>query len=175
VYGTYITVAGTVARTDTSVAPTTVSLYARYDNGSVVVLKTFPVASNGTYSYRFAPKYNWTYGVAYNGDSKNDVGVSVLRRTLVAARVTASAPSGSHTVKQVVTGTVGPNKAGRLISLYRVSSTGSLTRLQTVTVTSTSTFRFSVLLPKGKTTLRVVIATSPNNTGGTRQLVATRT
>jgi hypothetical protein len=61
------------------------------------------------------------------------------------------------------------------VYLYRVTSTGSLVRLATARLTSTSTYRFSVRLPKGYTTLVAYIGATPNNAAGSKSFRAYRT
>jgi methionine-rich copper-binding protein CopC len=175
-YGTYITTAGVVHRSDSSAPFEEVGVFARTDSGAVKLLAVVPVSSTGAWSYRLRPSANLTYFAVYGGDEVNDESpLSARRRVLVAVRVSASAPSGSHTVNQVVTGTVAPNKAGKVVYLYKITSTGSLVRIATGTLTSSSTYRFSVRLPAGKTKLRVIVPTTPNNVSGSISFTATRT
>jgi methionine-rich copper-binding protein CopC len=176
VYGSYLTLSGTVHRTDGSAAFGTVKLYTRTDAGVVRLLVTRAVTSTGAWVYRFRPSTNLTYYAVYGGDSVNKASAASTRRKVyVAVRVTASAPTGSHLVNQVVTGAVSPNKAGTTAYLYRITSTGSLVKLATVRLSSTSTYRFSVRLPAGKTKLRVLVPTTPNNYAGSVNFTATRT
>jgi hypothetical protein len=175
-FGTYITLGGVVHRTDSSAPFDTVGVFVRTDSGTVKLLSIRGVTSTGAWSYRLRPSANLTYFVLYGGDEVNDMSnFSALRRVLVAVRVTASAPTGSHTVNQVITGTVSPTKAGKPVYLYKITSTGSLVRIATGTLTSSSTYRFSVRLPAGKTKLRVVVPTTTNNASGLVSFTATRT
>jgi hypothetical protein len=174
-FGSYLTLAGVVHRTDSSVPFDEVGVFARTDAGAVKLLSIRPVSSTGVWSYRLRPSANLAYFVVYGGDQVNDASdVSAVRRVLVAVRVTASAPTGSHTVNQVVTGTVAPTKAGKPVYLYKITSTGSLVRIATGTLTSSSTYRFSVRLPAGKTKLRVIVPTTTNNASGSVIVTATR-
>ena len=74
-----------------------------------------------------------------------------------------------------MTGGVLPNKAGALVTLYRVSATGALVKLAAVRLSSTSGYRFSVVLPKGWTTLVVAIGATTNNAAGSVRVRALRT
>jgi hypothetical protein len=173
--GTIIKLSGKLTRTDTSVGAAQVTIKLRYDNGTFATLAKVTPTSTGAWSYSTKVAFNRYYSVVYPGDSRNTSSASAYRRVLAAAKVTASAPQGSHTVNQVITGSVYPNKAGKTVTLYRVTSTGSLVKLATATLSSTSTYRFSVRLKAGYTTLRVAIGATPNNVAGYRQFRAYRT
>ncbi|HUR15242.1 MAG TPA: Ig-like domain-containing protein [Mycobacteriales bacterium] len=175
VAGTIIKLSGKLTRTDPSVAAAQVVVKGRYDNGTVVTIARVTPSSTGAWTYSVKAAYNRYYAVSYPGDTKTTSSASFSRRVLAAAKVTAAAPRGSHTVNQVITGSVYPNKRGKTVTLYRVTSAGALVKLATATLTSTSTYRFSVRLPAGYTTLRVAIASTPNNVAGFRQLRAYRT
>lgn len=173
--GTIIKLSGKLTRTDTSVAAAQVTIRARWDNGTVVTIARVTPTSTGAWSYSVKAAFNRYYSVAYPGDSKSTSSASAYRRVLAAAKVSAYAAQGSHTVNQVITGSVYPNKAGRTVTLYRVTSTGSLVKLATARLSSTSAYRFSVRLRAGYTTLRVAIGATPNNVAGYRQFRAYRT
>lgn len=175
VAGTIIKLSGKLTRTDTSIAAAQVVLKVRYDSGKVATLARVTPTSTGAWAYSVKAVYNLYYSATYPGDTRNTSSASSYRRVLAAARVSASAPSGSHTVNQVITGSVYPNKGGKTVVLYRVTSTGSLVRLATATLSTTSTYRFSVRLARGYTTLRVAIGATPNNVAGYRQFRAYRT
>ena len=172
-YGTYLTLAGVVHRSDASVPFDTVGIFVRTDSGVVKFLAEAPVGSTGAWSYRYRPSSDLSYVAAY-GDDRNDDSFSVGRRVLVAVKVTASAPTGSHTVNQVITGAVAPKKVGTVVTLYKVTSTGALVKLATAKLSSTSTYRFSVRLPAGSTKLRVVVPNTTNNVSGSVTFTAKR-
>ncbi|MBW8792616.1 MAG: fibronectin type III domain-containing protein [Streptomyces sp.] len=172
--GNPITLTGTVTRTDKSVAAGKVVLKARSDSGVVTTVATVATDATGKYSYRFAPVHNATYTATYAGDSRNGASLSAARRTLVAVRIYVSAPTGSHTVNQVISGTVLPNKAGYVVTLYSVSSTGKLTRLAAVRASSKSTYSFSIRLSAGSHLLQVGMAATPGNDHGEVRFAARR-
>jgi hypothetical protein len=175
VFGTYVKLSGKLVRTDTGVAAGRVLIRTRYDNGTVKTLGALTPSSTGVFSYSFRPSVNLTYSLVYAGDTKNRSASSVGRRTLVAPKITASAPTGAASSNQVVTGAVSPGKAGKVVTLYRVTSTGSLVRLASATLSSSSTYRFSVRLARGSYTLQVSIGVTPNNTSSSVRLAAKRT
>jgi hypothetical protein len=166
VYGTGIVISGTLHRTDTSAPAAHVLLYGQADNGSVSLLASLTPSSTGAVSLTLHPGINRSYILIYPGDNKNDAAGSVVHRTLVAAKITRYAPTGSATTAQVITGTVYPNKAGKVVTLYRVTSTGSLVKLASAKLTSSSTYKFSVKLPKGYTSLKITIPATTNNAAG---------
>jgi hypothetical protein len=174
VAGTPVTLRGTVTRTDTSVPVGLVQVVGRDAYGHVWLRKNVGVSSTGTYGLRYAPPVTMSFTVTYLGDTRNHPSSSIARGTRVNAKVSARATTGSHLRRAVVYGGVYPNKHGRLISLYRVTSTGSWVRLQTVRVTSRSTYAFSVLLPRGYTTLVVYIGATPGNLPGSVRFRALR-
>jgi methionine-rich copper-binding protein CopC len=173
--GTIIRLTGTLKRTDTSTAVQQVVIKVRYDNGTIVTLAKVTVSSTGAYSYAYKPYYNRAYSVSYPGDVRNKATTTTFRKVYVSPRITASAPSGSHTTNQVITGSVSPNKAGTIVYLYKITSTGALVKLASAKLSSTSTYRFSVRLPAGSTKLRVVIPATANNAGGSVTFTAHRT
>jgi methionine-rich copper-binding protein CopC len=175
VAGTPITLRGTVTRTDPSVAVGLVQVVGRDAYGHVKLRKNIGVSSTGAYALRYAPPVTMSFTVTYLGDTHNSGATSVRRSVVAAAKVSASAPTGSHTRKAVLSGGVFPNKAGKVVTLYRVTSTGALVRLQTARLSSRSTYVFSVLLPKGYTTLVVGIPATPGNAAGSIRFRALRT
>jgi len=173
-YGTYVTLSGTLKRSDTSAPVDEVGILVQYDSGKFSFLASVIPSSTGAWSYRVRPGYNWTYFVLYGGDAVNDESNIVARRMLVGSRVTASAPTGSRTVNQVITGSVAPNKAGKTVYLYRITSTGAKVQIAKATLSSSSTYRFSVRLPAGSTRLMVYIPATTNNASGWKTFTATR-
>lgn len=172
---TAITLTGTLTRPETGVPAGKVVLRVRNDSGVWSTVASVAPDATGKYSYRFAPLHNGTYVATYAGDARNTAAVSVARRTLVAVRISAAAPTGSHTVNQVISGTVQPGKAGYTVSLYSVSSTGKLTRLATARVSSKSTYSFSLRLSQGNHLLQVGMASTPGNDHGEVRFIAKRT
>ena len=73
----------------------------------------------------------------------------------------------------VVSGAVGPNKAGRTLVLYRVTSTG-LQALASARIATDSTYRFSVRLARGSYTLQVGLGATPGNAAGASRFSITR-
>lgn len=175
VFGTTLTLSGSVSRTDASAAFGEVGVFVRYDNGTTKLLTTLTPSSSGAYSYKVTQRYNTRYLTAYSGDDKNDWSFSVARAVAAAAKVTAVAPTGSHLVRATVYGGVAPNKAGTIVTLYRVTSSGSFVRLGYAKLTSTSTYRFSVYLPKGYSKLVVTVPKTANNLAGAVRIWAYRT
>jgi titin len=175
IYGTKITLRGVVSRSDTSVTPSQVRILVRNDAGSWSTLALVTPSSTGAYSFTTTPSINRFYYARYAGDSKNTGFTTLGRKTLVAPKISAYAPTGSHAVSQVITGSVYPVKPGKVVTLYRVTSTGGLVKLRSATLSSNSTYRFSITLPAGTTRLRVVIPATTNNTSGYVTFAAKRT
>lgn len=173
--GGLITLSGALRRSDPSVPARGVVITGKDSAGHVRLRVGVPVATVGTFGYQYRPMTNLTYSVAYVGDSRNRGTVSVARTVFVASRVTASAPSGSATRKQVVTGTVSPNKAGRSVTLYRLRSDGSKVKLSSAVLSATSAYRFTVTLPRGTSRLLVVMPAATGNVSGSVRFTATRT
>lgn len=174
VYGHRIAMTGRVTRTDTSVAPAALTLKARYDNGSVANVQTVAPASTGDYRFTITPAQNATYSIAYPGDARNTGATSVSRRLLVAVAITASAPRGSASVPQVVTGAVSPNKPGRTVGLYKVLSGNRLQLIATARIASNGRYSVSVRLARGNYTLQVGLGATPGNAAGFVRFTAAR-
>ena len=80
----------------------------------------------------------------------------------------------------VIRGSVLPNKAGQVVTLYSGSSTGQLTKIATATVSSGSTYTFTVRLSRGNHLLQVGMAdtgtrTAKANASGAVRFIAKRT
>jgi hypothetical protein len=175
VFGTPITLSGTVNRTDTAVASGSVTIRVSDDNGTNRALRNLPT-SNGAYSYRFTPSTNGTYTVVYNGDSHTTAGaISPGRRTIVAVKITASAPRGAASTPLVVKGSVSPNKPGRIVVLYRVGSGNSLKEIGRARIASNGSYQVSVRLARGNYTLQVGLGATPGNAAGSVRFTASRT
>ena len=177
---TRLTLKGQVNRADKSVAIGKVQIAVRNDAGTTSVLATVQPAADGTFSFGYAPSYNGSYAAVYQGDARNKTSLSPVRRTLVAARLTAATTTGAATTNAVIRGGVAPNKAGQVVTLYSVSSNGTLTRIATTKVNSSSGYAFSIRLSRGNHLLQVGIGvtgarTARANEAGAVRFVAKRT
>jgi hypothetical protein len=171
-YGTKVTLSGRLLRStnSTAIAGASLLLFRVPDVGSTQHIATVKTSSTGRWSYTYAPGINANYYVRYLGAATNASSGSTKVRTAVAALVRITSPanktSSSASTPLVVKGTVAPNKAGATVGLYYVTGTGTLVRITTARLSTSSAYTFSVKLGKGTWHLRVAIGATRNNVGG---------
>lgn len=139
--------------------------------------QTVATSSTGTWAFAYSPRvpsssssrtsqYTVKVYPAFLGDSTYRKAVASTLTTFVAPRVKVSSPltgsssRASTTLK--VTGSVLPSKAGKVVYLYRFTRTGR-TLLAKTTLSSSSTYAFSIKPGRGTYTLRVYIPATPGN------------
>ena len=173
--GQNIRLGGVVTRTSTGAPFGKVVIKVKNDQGVISTVTTVTPASNGAYTYVFAPAYNGNYTAGYLGDAANAPSISPTRRSLVAVRIGADTTTGPATTNAIIRGGAIPNKPGQIVSLYRVSSTGALTLLARTRLNSQSIYQFSIRLSRGNHLLQVGIANTPGNDHGEYRFIAKRT
>jgi len=170
--GVKVTLSGRLSRSSNS-APITgasVLLFRVPDVGKTQHIATLKTSSTGKWSYVSAPAHNYSYYVRYVGSTANAGTGSPKVRVTVAPVVHITSPANNSTSSVssplVVKGSVAPNKSGAKVTLYYVKASGQLVALASTTLSSTSTYSFSVKLGKGTWHLRVVIGATTGNIGG---------
>ena len=143
-------------------------------SGKQQILATVSVSSSGAYSYRYTPTTSGKYYAIYNAVSGSGA-QSPTYSSEVRYAISVSAPTGSASTKAVISGAVHNPPAGVFVIIYKKNADGSLTKLGTATVDSTHHYRFSVLLPKGSTAIRVSVPPSHGFYGNSANVTATRT
>jgi hypothetical protein len=151
--GRKVTLSGALTRSDGQpVAGVPVVVLRTLDGKSARTFTTLTTDASGRWTATFAPA------------------ASGKVRTTVAPRVRIASPAnksaGSAATVLTVTGRVAPNKAGRVVTLYYVTSKGRLVKVATAKLSSRSTYRLTARLKRGTWHLRVVIAATPGNTAG---------
>jgi hypothetical protein len=164
--GTAMTFSGRLTSGATSLAGRVVTLSFAPGVGAQFT-RTVTTTATGAWSYRFVPLYTFSVGATYPGDAtyrpasspRVSVGVATLiRRTSPASSSTTSAAS---TVLKVA-GSVAPNKSGKVLYLYRVLN-GTQTLVARTTVTTSSTYSFSIKPARGTYTFRIFIPATTGN------------
>jgi hypothetical protein len=160
-----VTFSGRLTRNDgTSIggALVTVKLTPDIGNSRNVAVTT---ASDGTWTFRFAPTYNTTVAASFAGDSQNGATSALTYKLGVKTRVVRQSPATGQTTPAgstlQVKGYTTPNKAGRTIALYE--GTRLVAR---ATVASNGYFTINARLPRGTHTVHVGIGTTSGNVPG---------
>lgn len=169
--GVKITLSGHLSRSNASpITGASVLLFRVPDVGKTQHIATIKTSSTGKWAYTSAPAHNYSYYVRYLGSPANAGTGSVKVRVTVAPAVHVTSPANntksSAASPLAVKGSVAPNKSGAKVSLYYVKASGELVRLATTTLTSSSTYAFSVKLGKGTWHLRVLIGATTGNIAG---------
>jgi hypothetical protein len=132
--------------------------------------------TDGRWSTTVAPSYTLRIAATYAGDSTTSGG-TITNTLPVATRITVSSPrNGSRSSISsplVVTGTTGPNKAGKVVGIYRLAN-GNSTLLGRATVQSNGTYRFSVRLGRGDHVVRVGLGPTTGNRAGASVMVVVK-
>ncbi|MCW2599204.1 MAG: hypothetical protein JWM02_1033 [Frankiales bacterium] len=125
--------------------------------------------ASGGWSYPFRPVYTTKVAVSYPGDSSHLASAAPSPTVGVAPRITVTSPkygsSSRASTVLAIKGTTSPNKAGRLIYLYRTVN-GHLQSYGRARVASNGTFAFSLKPGRGTYYFRVGIGATPGNIGG---------
>lgn len=143
-------------------------------SGKQQVLATVTVASNGAYSFRYTPTTSGTYYAIYNAVSGAGA-QSPTYSSQVRYAISASTATGAASTRAVIGGAVHNPPAGAYVIIYKRNADGSWTQLGKATIDSTYHYRFSVLLPKGSTAIRVTIPSSHGYFSNSANVTATRT
>jgi len=144
--------------------------------GSFKTFLTTTTNASGAYSLTFGTPYDSVFQSSAAAKSGRPAVNSPARVLRVFARVTASAPRGSHLLPLVITGKVLPLQNGPVVTLYRFSpTTGKPYVVARQRLYSASAFRFKLMLAKGNTKLRVAIGYTTQNLYGSTTWIATRT
>lgn len=133
--------------------------------GALVTAGTATTDSDGLFAIPFTPWFNTVVRVAVPANNAHGALFSTNRNVYVRPQITVSRPAGPHTQAQVISGTVAPNKSGRLISLWRVTEFGS-EYVASAYVSSSSTYRFTRFFPQGFTSLYVYLPADAVNAAG---------
>ena len=122
--------------------------------------------SVGGWSYVYAPSYTFSVTASFGGDSTYRPSAAAKIPVSVRAKVVITSPASTSTshvgTTLKVTGYVSPNHAGTRVTIYRLVS-GKNVFLQTVTLTSSSTFSFSGNPKAGTYVFRVYIPATKGN------------
>jgi hypothetical protein len=142
--------------------------------GSYLTVTTVTTNSAGFYSATLLQKYNSVIQATAPAAGGRPVVNSRAVLLRLFARVGASAPVSSHLYKARICGRVAPNHVGAVLSLYRgvnhVWVPKDLKR-----VLADNSYCFSILLPKGRTPVKIRVQTTSTNLFGQRSFYATRT
>lgn len=145
-------------------------------SGKAQLLTKVPiqVSSNGTYSFRYTPTTSGTYYAIYN--ALTGAGAqSPTYSSQVRYAISAATATGPATTKAVIGGAVHNPPAGAYVIIYKRNADGSWTQLGKATIDRTDHYRFSVLLPKGSTAIRVTIPSSHGYFSNSANVTARRT
>jgi len=126
-------------------------------------------ASDGHWSVTVKPVYTTTFTIRYAGDATHRSATSSVATVTARTKVTLTSPTnGTRTTTRTVrvTGTTSPNKAGKVVHLYEVTSTGSLAWRASAVVASNGTFAVTKWLGKGTHKLVVTIGATSSNASG---------
>ncbi|BBH17962.1 hypothetical protein Back2_22490 [Nocardioides baekrokdamisoli] len=143
-------------------------------SGKQQVLATVSVGSNGSYSFRYTPGTSGTYYAIYNAVSGSGA-QSPTYSSQVRYAISASSATGPASANAVIGGAVHNPPAGAYVLIYRRNADGSWTQLGKAIIDSTYHYRFTVVLPKGSTAIRVTIPSSHGYFSNSANFTATRT
>ena len=143
-------------------------------SGAQQVLATMSVGSNGTYAFTYMPTTSGTYYAIYNAVSGAGA-QSPTYSSQVRYAISVSSAKGSAATKAVIGGAVHNPPHGAYVIIYKRNADGSWTQLGKATIDRTYHYRFSVLLPKGSTAIRVTIPSSHGYFSNSANVTATRT
>lgn len=152
------------------IANATIAIRPKYSNGKLGSTATAVTDSSGAYSQIFVPQFTATYIATYAGGPTHDPVTARSARTVVRAAVSLTG-NGSQSSPVKVTGNVSPNKHGKTVVFYELTSSGKK-KVGSAKLNSSSRFTAHLRLPKGKDKLIAVIgATSGNASGQSSVLV----
>jgi len=163
-YGEGVNLSGRLTATDGaktwSMVGKTITLTLTPAKGNTLI-RTVKTSSSGTWSYpNIKLSYNWKVTFRYAGDatyapiSRGPLSIFVQSRVLKTFPASGSRSAASTTLK--IVGNVAPNYSGKTVYLYRYSG-GTKRVVATTTLSSTSTYVFSLKPSRGTYTYRVYI------------------
>lgn len=144
-------------------------------SGLAATTKELTTDANGRWAATVPLTYNATFLATYAGTSDTQ-GRNSSVYVPVGSRITVTSPASGATVGSpfTVRGTVSPNKTGKSVGIYKVTSAGQ-TLVAKATISSSGTYGASVRLPVGNYLLKVVLGpVSGNSTGTSPQFVVKR-
>jgi len=175
-FGQSLSVSGvlaTVANANEAAKPLAsapIKLTVTYDNRTFSVVSLTTNAA-GQWKWGYRPSKNATYTARYVGSSSAQPVTSVFRRVLVGPAISITSPVNNSTTfagsPLVIRGGVSPNKAGHVVTLYRVNANGSRTMLKQVRLSRSSTYALTLpSTPRGTFRFQVGILATLNNAAG---------
>jgi hypothetical protein len=176
---TSVTASGTLTQNGCVLAGQTVILKTRWVKngagvGSFVTYKTTTTDANGKYSVTAAWAHNINVQAIAPAANGRPEAISPTRVLRLQSRIGASAPVSSHLVKARICGRITQSETGAAISLYR-GVAGKWQPIQLKRVLADKSYCFAVQLPKGKTAIKIRVATTQYNLFGERAFYVTRT
>lgn len=142
--------------------------------GSFVTYKTVTTDANGFYAAYVAVAHNINVQASAAGANGRPAVNSPTRLLRLQSRIGASAPVSSHLNKARICGKIRQSKTGAAISLYK-GVNGTWVPVQLKRVLADSSYCFALYLPKGKTAIKIRVATTELNLFGQRSFYLTRT
>jgi len=169
-YGRGVLVSGRlVDQSGAAIRGATVTIRPRFDDGKFGAGQTATTTSTGHWSRTEFPAHNATWYASYAGKTTSplhDAAAVHSARTLVKVSIAFLSPRNRAKVGSpvVLTGRVGPNKAGKTVSIYRHTSRGN-TLVGRAKLDRHSHWSFKLKLPRGTTKLFAVIGRTFGNLG----------
>jgi hypothetical protein len=168
--GHALTLSGVLTRANHSaLGGVSVRVFRTFDGGTAHKIKTVTTNASGHWTFTSKPTHNANYYATFAGNAANANATSPTTRVLVASAVLVTSPrngsSSTSATPLVVTGHVTPNKAGKVVRLYRVTASG-LKLVASAKLSGHSKFHFSVHLARGSWRLLVKIGRTTGNAAG---------
>lgn len=171
VYGQSVTLSGHLTRTDTNagLGGQSLTITPRFDNGATGSPMHVTTTSTGSWSQVLRPAYDARYLVTFTGDLRlQPSSASTVTNVNALVRITRIyARSASHKSPVTISGTVGPNQAGRVVDLYcRKVGASHYQRIAAMRLSSQSTFAFTRTFAAGTYYCYVVFPAQNGNQAG---------
>lgn len=157
-----------------SVAITRRAVTSGVPTGLRTTLITVTTDANGAYSAPITQVYNSVLQSRASAGTDRPAVNSPARVLRLLARVGASAPVNPHTSKARICGRVAPSHVGAILTLAR-GINGVWVPQDLKRVLSDNSYCFSILLPAGRTPIKIRMQTTTTNLFGQRSFYATRT